>query len=143
MRRASTPGHPAFPCPRPAALVGLTVSTLLSGCIYLPRTTHVYDPGCRITTRHMTLEPVQIGAMGGCRNEGCAVLLVGAGATAAASAVISGSIVIVGNVAYWFEKQGQCQPADTPEPPRRLPVEEPGWAGERALPPPIESPRPD
>jgi hypothetical protein len=35
-------------------------------------------------------------------------LLVAAGATAAASAVISGSIVVAGNVVYWFEKQGRC-----------------------------------
>ena len=34
--------------------------------------------------------------------------MVSAGATAAASAIVSGSIVIVGNVVYWFEKQGRC-----------------------------------
>lgn len=33
--------------------------------------------------------------------------MVSAGATAAASAIVSGSIVIVGNVVYWFEKQGR------------------------------------
>jgi hypothetical protein len=27
---------------------------------------------------------------------------------AATSAVISGSVVVLGNVAYWLEKQGQC-----------------------------------
>jgi hypothetical protein len=43
-----------------------------------------------------------------CRNEACGAFLVAAGATLAASAVISGSIVVVGNIAYWFEKQGRC-----------------------------------
>jgi hypothetical protein len=42
------------------------------------------------------------------------VLLAAAGATAEASAVISGSIVIVGNVVYWFEKQGRCLRETTP-----------------------------
>ena len=81
---------------------------MLHGCVYLPRTTEVYDPGCRITSKHMELEPVQVAALGGCTNSNCAALLVAAGAVAAASAVISGSIVVVGNVAYWFEKQGRC-----------------------------------
>jgi len=81
---------------------------LLQGCVYLPRTTVVYDADCRITSKRMDLQPVQIAAISGCSNDGCAALLVAAGATAAASAVISGSIVVAGNVVYWFEKQGRC-----------------------------------
>ena len=80
----------------------------LQACVYVPRTTAIYDSDCRVATKHMELQPVQIASLGGCRNEGCAALLVAAGATAAASAVISGSIVVVGNVVYWFEKQGTC-----------------------------------
>ena len=80
----------------------------LQACIYVPRTTATYDADCQITTMHMELESVQIAALGRCRNEGCTALLVTAGATAAASAVISGSIVVVGNAVYWFEKQGSC-----------------------------------
>ena len=41
----------------------------------------------------MTMQPVQLGALG---------------AVAAASAVVSGSIVITGNAVYWFDKQGRC-----------------------------------
>ena len=81
---------------------------LLQGCVYLPRTTVVYDADCQITSKHMDLQSVQIAAIGGCSGDGCVALLVGAGATAAASAVISGSIVVAGNVVYWFEKQGRC-----------------------------------
>jgi hypothetical protein len=81
---------------------------LLAACIYVPRTTVVYDEGCRIEARHMTMQPVQIGALGHCQGQGCAELLVAAGAVAAASAVVSGSIVVTGNVVYWFEKQGRC-----------------------------------
>ncbi|HZD21639.1 MAG TPA: hypothetical protein VE325_13280 [Burkholderiales bacterium] len=81
---------------------------LLGGCVYLPRTTVVYDQACRIEARHMTMEPVQVGALGHCQGQGCAELLAAAGAVAAASAVVSGSIVVAGNVVYWFEKQGRC-----------------------------------
>jgi len=81
---------------------------LLGGCVYVPTTTVVYDQDCRIQARHMTMQPVQLGALGHCQGQGCAELLVAAGAVAAASAVVSGSIVVAGNVAYWFEKQGRC-----------------------------------
>jgi hypothetical protein len=35
-------------------------------------------------------------------------MLVALGAVTAASAVISGSIAVVGNAVYWFERQGRC-----------------------------------
>lgn len=97
---------------RPAAALCLAAAG--AGCVMVPRTTETYDPECRIRTRQMELQPVQIGSLMGCHNEGCAMLLVAAGATAAASAVVSGSIVIAGNVVYWFEKQGRCNPAPRP-----------------------------
>jgi hypothetical protein len=34
--------------------------------------------------------------------------LVAAGVVSAASAVVTGSVVVVGNVVNWLEKQGQC-----------------------------------
>lgn len=81
---------------------------LLPGCIFVPRTTLVYDEDCQIAAREMVLEMQQIGAFVGCRGDGCAAILAGAGVVAAASAVVSGSIVIAGNIVYWFEKQGAC-----------------------------------
>jgi hypothetical protein len=84
---------------------------LLAACVYVPRTTEKYDADCRVVTRQMEMQPVQIAAITGCSNQGCAAALAVAGATAAASAVVSGSIVIVGNVVYWFEKQGSCNRA--------------------------------
>jgi len=99
----------AIDSPRLVLLFAVVVSALLQACIYVPRTIEVYDLDCRITSRRMDLQPVQIAAIQGCRNEGCVALLVAAGATAATSAVVSGSIVVVGNVVYWFEKQGRCK----------------------------------
>jgi len=56
----------------------------------------------------MRLEVAQVGAIGRCTNRDCAYVLVAIGAVAAASAVVSGSIVLVGNIVYWAEKQGKC-----------------------------------
>ncbi len=99
----------------------LLVASLLGGCIFVPRTTLVYDEDCHIEAREMILEMQQVGAFVGCRGDGCAAILAGAGVVAAASAVVSGSIVIAGNIVYWFEKQGACQrhpePVPLPEPP--------------------------
>lgn len=81
---------------------------LLQGCVVVPRTVHVYDNECRIVAREMTLDVVQMGGFVHCVNEGCAALLVAAGAVTAASAVVSGSIAVAGNIVYWFEKRGQC-----------------------------------
>jgi hypothetical protein len=83
----------------------------LQACVVLPVTSEVYDPQCQRIDRHMDLQPVQIAAIQGCSNQGCAMLLAAAGATAAVSLVVSGSIVVVGNVVYWVESQGRCRPA--------------------------------
>ncbi len=91
---------------RRAAWAGLLC---LQGCIVVPVSTEVYDRDCRIGARHMELQAVQVSAMASCRGHECGAMLVFIGATAAASAVVSGSIVVVGNVAYWFEKQGRCK----------------------------------
>lgn len=93
--------------PRATPLL-LATALFLCSCIFVPRTTQRYDPACGITERHMTLDAYQIGAFGGCRNEGCAELLVLAGAVSAASLVVSGSVVVVGEVVYWLEAKGRC-----------------------------------
>lgn len=86
---------------------------LLSACLVVPRTVERYDPECQVVARHMDLETVQIGYISGCSNQGCATLIVAAAATVTASAIISGSIVVIGNTVYWFEKQGRClRPAE-------------------------------
>lgn len=105
--------------PQRLKLAGLVA--LLSGlqaCVFVPRTTQVYDPACQTVTRHMVLQEVQVAAIQGCQNEGCVSLVVFAGAVGAASALVSGTVVITGNIAYWLEKQAQCRPALTaPGPP--------------------------
>jgi hypothetical protein len=92
------------------------MAALLQGCVVLPRTDTVYDAQCQVMRRQMTLEVQQIGAFGGCANEGCAMLLAASGVVAVASTVVSGSIAVVGNVVYWIERQGQCRPDVTRSP---------------------------
>ncbi len=98
------------------ALIALVAATWLQACVVVPRTDSVYDQDCQMQRRQMTLEVQQIGAFGGCVNEGCTALLVATGVVAAASAVVSGSIAVVGNVVYWIERQGQCRPLPAPPP---------------------------
>ncbi|MBL0728743.1 hypothetical protein [Piscinibacter sp. HJYY11] len=90
------------------ALGSLLLAVSLSACVVVPRTETVFDDDCKIQKRQMVLDVQQIGAFGGCNGKECAVLLVGLGAVAAASAVISGSIAVIGNVVYWAERRGQC-----------------------------------
>lgn len=98
---------------RPAAL--LLLLALQTGCVFAPRTINVYDPDCQITSRQLILQAEQMPVMGHCRGEECGAMLVVFGAVSAATAVISGSIVVVGNVVYWFEKQNQCRKVTPPK----------------------------
>ena len=80
----------------------------LQGCIVVPQTREVYDFNCKVLTKEVVLETAVIGRFQGCAGEGCVALLVATGAVTAATAVVSGSIALVGNVAYWIERQGRC-----------------------------------
>jgi hypothetical protein len=90
------------------AKITVLAAALLQGCVYVPRTTSVYDEECKTLAKHMTLQPAQIGHFGSCHGRDCVYVLVALGAVAAASAVVSGSIVVAGNAVYWAEKQSQC-----------------------------------
>jgi hypothetical protein len=97
------------PCAFRLSLCGLALA--LSGCIYVPRTTQVFDPECRIMANHMVLEGAQVAAIHQCANQGCVALIVAAAAVTAATVIVSGTIVVVSNVAYWFERNARCQSA--------------------------------
>lgn len=101
----------------PARLAIILLAVMLGGCLYLPRTIEIQDPDCQIVARHMVLQEVQVATIMGCANEGCVALIVAAAATAAVSAVVSGSIVVAGNTVYWFERRGRCQPRQPNSPP--------------------------
>ena len=87
------------------------ICAVLQACVFLPSTIEIYDPECKVVAKQMTLQAVQVAAIGGCQNQSCVAMILAVGATAAASAIVSGSIVIVGNIAYWLERQSTCRPA--------------------------------
>jgi hypothetical protein len=93
----------------PTRFLAVSIATLLAACVYVPRTTQVYDFECRTMANHMVLEGGQVAAIAHCENQGCIALIVGAGVVTAATVIVSGSIVVVGNIAYWFERKARCQ----------------------------------
>jgi hypothetical protein len=97
-------------------LPALGAALLLGGCIVVPRATEVYDPQCRTMVRQVVLETAVIGSIAHCHNEGCAAMLASLGIVTAASAVVSGSVALIGNMVYWAERRGQCPPQATDAP---------------------------
>jgi hypothetical protein len=98
--------------PRVSITLGAAlICAAFQACVFLPSTIEVYDPECQVVAKHMMLQEVQIAAIVGCQNQSCVVMILAVGATAAASAIVSGSIVIVGNIAYWLERQSTCRRA--------------------------------
>lgn len=87
--------------------VALTMLSL-SGCIVVPNTVSVYDPGCQLMTRRVELQPVQVQVVESCGGKECGAVLAAFGVVAVASTVVSGSIAVVGNVVFWMEEQGRC-----------------------------------
>ena len=93
---------------RSAAVVLLSFA--LSACVVYPKKVEYYDSDCRIDAKRLELETgvliSDVCSGGGSEVEGAclaALLAVGAG-----SAIVSGSIVVVGNTVYWLEKKGKC-----------------------------------
>lgn len=89
-------------CAAPALVLAL------GGCVLVPQTRQVYDHDCQAVRREMTLEVAVLASFHSCKGDACAAMLATAGVVTAASAVISGSIVVVGNMVYWFERRGGC-----------------------------------
>lgn len=90
-------------------MLAMAVLTGLSGCIAYPKKVEVYDAECRITSHHLTLDYEYL--WGHCpagSEEACLAIIV---STAAASTVVSGSIVIAGNTIYWLSRQDRCDPS--------------------------------
>ena len=101
--------------PPPAVAAMLLGSALAAGCIVVPQTREVYDPDCRIMRREVTLEPTVVSGFVGCSGDrDCAALLAAMGLVSAASLVVSGSVAIVGNAVYWFERQANCRRTEPP-----------------------------
>jgi hypothetical protein len=99
-----------WPYRRLPAAVALALA--LPACVVVPQTREVYDPECRMMKKEVRLESAVVGRFRACQGDACVAILVAAGAVTAATAVVSGSLALIGNVAYWFERQGQCSRAE-------------------------------
>jgi len=101
---------------RGLALVSLALliplaTLLLSACVVVPQTREVYDAKCKVLTKEVVLETAVVGQFVGCQDRECAAMLAALGIVTVATAVVSGSVAVVGNVVYWFERQGRCMAA--------------------------------
>ena len=86
----------------------------LSACLVKPKTVASYNDKCMVSTQKVVLTAEQIQAFNAenCITSSCKAELVGAVATSVitttTSAIVSGSIALVGNTLYWMESQGKC-----------------------------------
>lgn len=83
-------------------------SLLASACMMVPVRTTDYDEGCRVVTHHLVLQAVQVADLQRCGGDNCVGALIVAAGAAVVSTIVSGSIVVVGNVAYWAERRAGC-----------------------------------
>jgi hypothetical protein len=83
----------------------------LQGCVVYPTTVEYFDEKCQIMTRRMELDATAVGSLNKCGNEACRGEILGEVVTVAASTVISGSIVVVGNVVYSLQRDKACKKA--------------------------------
>lgn len=101
-------------------LLVASVPMILAACIVVPEKIKYYDKDCQVVSKRYTLTTQEIkmhGPIDNCSNEECvdeiAAAIFGTVIIVPISAVVSGSIVIVGNTFYWLEKQGECRAVTT------------------------------
>ena len=116
LTRATRPQETAVSRVRCAPRLPMLVLVLtLQACVVVPATREVYDPECKLMKRQMTLKAAALGSFQSCADDACKAMLVAMGAVTAATAVVSGSVALVGNMVFWFEHQGRCAgPAQVP-----------------------------
>jgi len=83
----------------------------LLGCIVKPNFEESYDHQCKITKKKITLSVEEVSEFGArnCRgNHECKAIIVSqfvtAGIVLPISAIVSGSIALVGNTIYWLQE---------------------------------------
>lgn len=88
---------------------------LLCSCVVKPKVTSAYDNNCQITKNkvELTVEQVNMFYQLNCStSHDCKAQFVGQVVGAAIvlplSAIISGSIALVGNTIYWLNEKGRC-----------------------------------
>ncbi|MBW8760650.1 MAG: hypothetical protein JF586_23975 [Burkholderiales bacterium] len=97
---------------KPTRLVPALVTALLAGgCVVVPVDRESYDDDCKLASHRMELTTVQVQGVYGCRRDGDylgPLCVLGAVGLATVSTVVSGSVVVVGNMVYWTERKAAC-----------------------------------
>lgn len=94
--------------PKIKSLLILTSVLALSSCAVVPKFSDKTDD-CELFTREFTLDIATIDGLQ-CDNESCIALILGVGTV---TAIVSGSIYLVGNTVHFLEKQGRCDDSAT------------------------------
>lgn len=112
--------------------VAITLLTSsVCACVVTPKKVASYDEKCMVSTHKIELTVEQINLFNDvhCISNSCKMeltsALVTSALTTATSAVVSGSIALLGNTLYWAESKGKCPNFNHPEQPspNRKPVE--------------------
>lgn len=88
------------------------LTLLISGCIYYPKRVEVYNSDCTIKIRKLTLGVISSNSVPNCFGGNSAACLAAIAAVGPVTAVVSESIVVVGNTLYYMEKEGKCVPRE-------------------------------
>lgn len=91
-------------------LLACLASALTAGCIFTTEVVTRYDAACQIEVRQMVLtsQPFDFVLPHPCHDELCLYVLAGEALLVPVSAVISGSVLLIGNTVFWMEKHGRC-----------------------------------
>ncbi|RKZ93427.1 MAG: hypothetical protein DRR19_01140 [Candidatus Parabeggiatoa sp. nov. 1] len=92
------------------------LSFLIAGC-FAPAIVAEKNHRCQLVTKKLKLTLSEEGtdiltgtfSSHGCQTPECLLIALGAVAVSAASLIVSGSIVVIGNTIHWIEKQGTCE----------------------------------
>jgi hypothetical protein len=95
------------------AQLGLLGCSLLFTACATPKVVDVYDEKCQVMTRKVELTLEKVEALDSCRNQECVAQVIGGALSLATSTIVSGSIALVGNVAFWLEKSANCKAVST------------------------------
>lgn len=99
----------------------ILLSSAISACMVVPEKVASYDEKCKVSTEkiELSVEQMQLFDEVDCLSKSCkAELLSALFATTlvtTTSAIVSGSVALVGNTLYWMESQGKCPNVPQPE----------------------------
>ncbi|MDP2561083.1 hypothetical protein [Psychrobium sp. 1_MG-2023] len=95
--------------------IGLSSALLLSACVVQPNVVNNYDERCHVVKKKVELSVEQLeffGALDCSDGRDCKDVFIseilGSAVVFPVSAIVSGSIALVGNTVFWLQEQGQC-----------------------------------